>query len=50
MVGDAPFKADDMAFEFALQFLNEVLGFGGESAIPKKLSHGLWLGYIRGRD
>jgi hypothetical protein len=33
-----------MAFEFAVQFLNKALGVVRESPIPKKLSHGLWLG------
>jgi len=44
VIGDGQFKADDMAFELALQFLNEVLGVVGESPIPKKLNHGVWFG------
>jgi hypothetical protein len=33
VIGTAPFKADDMAFELAVQFLNKGLGVGRESPI-----------------
>src|SRR3984957_19556355 len=47
VIGDAPFKADDMPLEVALQFLDEVLRMGLKSAIPKKLGHDLWFGVDR---